>query len=159
MTSEDYHRHYDALTWLKHLPNNSPPQIGVPEAVGIGGLEFLAEEAIEGIAEGGIRFGQQGVSAMFRHGEFAGRTIDEVVAGLRSGAISADQVPLQTITREGVVYTLNNRSLMALRQAGIEPTVIQDVTGDAFFEQQLTQRLKEMGGAVPQDFVPVIRKR
>ncbi len=108
-------------------------------------------------AGAGIRFGQQGVSAAFRHGEFAGRTIEEVAGGLRSGAISPSQLPIQTITREGVTYTLNNRSLMALRQAGLQPTVIQDVTGNPFFEGLLTQRLGEMGGVVPPGFVPVIR--
>ncbi len=96
-------------------------------------------------------------SAMFRHGEFAGRSISDVAAGLRSGAISPNQLPLQTITRDGVTYTLNNRSLMALRQAGMEPTVIRDVTGNAFFERQLMQRLGELGGQVGPDFVPIIR--
>ena len=108
-------------------------------------------------AEGGVQFAQRGVSATFRHGEFAGKTIEEVAAGLRGGAISPSQLPIQTITRNGVSYTLNNRSLMALRQAGLEPTVVQDVTGNAFFEAQLTQRLGELGGSVPADFVPVIR--
>ena len=106
---------------------------------------------------GGVRFAQRGVSSTFRHGEFAGRAIDDVAAGLRSGAISPGQLPIQTITRDGVTYTLNNRSLMALRQAGLEPTVVRDVTGNAFFEGQLTQRLGELGGQVGPDFVPIIR--
>jgi len=76
-----------------------------------------------------VRFGQKGISSTFRHGEFAGRTIDDVAAGLRSGAIKPSQLPIQTITRDGVQYTINNRSLMALRKAGLEPTVIKDVTG------------------------------
>ena len=121
---------------------------------GAGAALSLADDAARG-----IRFGQQGVSATFRHGEFAGRTIEEVAAGLRSGAISPNQLPIQTITRNGIEYTLNNRSLMALREAGLDPTVVQNVTGKAFFEQQLTQRLIEMGGAVPPDFVPIVRGR
>jgi uncharacterized protein RhaS with RHS repeats len=116
-----------------------------------------AREVCEVAAKSGVRFGQQGVSATFRHGEFAGRTIEDVAAGLRSGAIKAEQLPIQTITRDGVSYTVNNRSLMALRQAGLEPTVIKDVTGNAFFERQLTERLAEMGGQVAPDFVPVVR--
>jgi hypothetical protein len=47
---------------------------------------------------------------------------------------------------------------MALRQAGIEPTVLKDVTGNAFFERQLTRRLFEMGDQVGADFVPIIRE-
>jgi ABC-type microcin C transport system permease subunit YejB len=104
-----------------------------------------------------VRFGQKGVSSTFRHGEFAGQSIDDVAAGLRSGAIKPDQLPIQTVTRNGVQHTVNNRSLMALRKAGMEPTVIKDVTGNAFFEKQITQRLSEMGGSVADDFVPVIR--
>ena len=107
----------------------------------------------------GIRFGQQGMSSTFRNGEFAGKTIDQVAAGLRSGAITPSQLPITTITRDGVTYTLNNRSLMALRLAGKEPTVIIDVTGNPFFEQQLTTRLSEIGSLDSPDFVPPIRKR
>jgi len=103
-----------------------------------------------------VRFGQKGISSTFRHGEFAGRTIDDVAAGLRSGAIKPSHLPIQTITRDGVQYTINNRSLMAIRKAGLEPTVIKDVTGNAFFERQLTQRLKEIG-EMADDFIPHIR--
>ena len=46
---------------------------------------------------------------------------------------------------------------MALRAANIDPTVIKNVTGNPFFERQLTDRLAEMGGHVPADFVPIIR--
>ncbi len=106
-----------------------------------------------------IMFGQRGISSTFRNGPFAGQTIEEVSAGLRSGAINPNQLPIQTITREGIEYTLNNRSLMALREAGLEPTVIFDVTGDPFFEAQLTDRLLEIGTEVDAEFVPIIRGR
>ena len=46
---------------------------------------------------------------------------------------------------------------MALRQAGMEPTVLQDVTGIARYENQLTERLVEMGGHPSPDFIPIIR--
>ena len=131
----------------------------VPMGCGRAWLERTAEcfVAPSAINPSEIRFGQQGVSATFRNGEFAGQSIEDVAAGLRSGTIQPSQVPIQTITRNGVTYTLNNRSLTALRQAGIQPTVINDVTGNQFFEQQLTTRLGEMGGEVPPEFVPTIR--
>ena len=66
-------------------------------------------------------------------------------------------IPIQTITRDSATYTLNNRSLMALRQAGMEPTVMRDLTGNPFFERQLTQRLGELGGQVGPDFFPIRR--
>jgi hypothetical protein len=43
-------------------------------------------------------------------------------------------------------------SLMALRLAGKQPSIVQDVTGNAMFESVLTQRLAEMGGDVSIDF-------
>lgn len=121
------------------------------------GLVDLGAAAGEAAAESGVQFAQKGVSAAFRHGEFAGKTIEDVAAGIRSGAINPDQLPIQVITRNGITYTVNNRSLMALRQAGVEPTIIKDVTGNALFERQLTQRLAEMGGTGSPNFVPIIR--
>jgi len=41
----------------------------------------------------------------------------------------------------------------------MEPTRIIDVTGDLFFEGQLTERLAELGGDVAEDFFPAIRGR
>jgi len=120
-------------------------------------VEETGEIAAGRGASGGVRAAQKSVSSTFRHGEFAGKTIDEVASGLRSGAISPDRLPLQTITRDGITYTLNNRSWVALREAGLAPTILKDVTGNAFFERQLTQRLKELGGHVGPDFVPKIR--
>jgi len=104
-----------------------------------------------------IKFGQRGISSKFAHGEFAGMTIDDVAKGLHDGSINASKIPIQSITRDGVTYTLNNRSLMALRQAGLDPTIVHDVTGNAFFEEQLTKRLKELQMPMKPDFVPRIR--
>ena len=105
-----------------------------------------------------IRFGQLKISPTFRKGYFAGKSIEEIAAGLRSGAIKPSQLPIRTITRDGVTYTMNNRSLMALRKAGMGPTVITDVTGEIKYEKDLTKRLKEMGGQVPEKFTPKIRR-
>ncbi len=105
-----------------------------------------------------VRFAQKGISAVFRHGEFAGKTIDEVAAGLQAGTVALDQLPIQVIERGGVLSTLNNRSLMALRLAGMAPTIISNVTGNPTFETLLTQRLTEIGGEVGADFVPIIRR-
>lgn len=113
-------------------------------------------------AEGkGIQFAQKGISSAFRYGEFANMTTEEVAAGLKAGIIKAEQLPIKVVVRDGVTYTINNRSLMALRQAGLEPVVIENVTGNSLFEEQLTQRLLEIqksGGQLGPDFEPVIRK-
>jgi hypothetical protein len=80
--------------------------------------------------------------------------LDSVARGLVSGAIKTNQLPIQTVTRNGVTYTLNNRSLMALREAGKAPTAIKDMTGNATAEKLLTQRLKELDKPMQ---IPLIR--
>jgi hypothetical protein len=86
-----------------------------------------------------------------------GMLIDDVAAGLRSGRYSPNQLPLKVVNRNGITYSMNTRSLMALKKAGMNPTIIENVTGDVFFKGQLTSRLSEMGGSVSVDFVPPIR--
>jgi RHS repeat-associated protein len=78
------------------------------------GLGRLASGFIigEGIGELGAAesampaFTQTTASAFFRNGEFAGQSIANVAQGLRSGAISPSQLPLQVISREENVLTL-----------------------------------------------------
>jgi hypothetical protein len=113
--------------------------------------------ATEEAAPNAIRFGQKAISSTFRSGKFAGKSVQSVAEGLESGAVSADELPVNVVVRGGIQYTMNNRSLMALRLAGKAPTVVRDVTGNAMFERQLTQRLAEMGGNVAADFAPAIR--
>ena len=138
---------------------------GAVRGLGRAGLKALVGAFFEKEASGAagamipseIRFAQQGIASVFRNGEFAGQSLETVANGLRSGIISPNQLPITVVVRDGVAYTLNNRSLMALRMAGLEPTVINNVTGNAIFEAQLTERLAEMGGSVVADFVPTIR--
>ena len=80
-----------------------------------------------------------------------------VAGGLPNGTISASQLPLNVVVRDGVTYTMNNRSLMALRLADKVPTVINNVTGDPRFEQLLTERLGELGNKAAAGFVPSVR--
>lgn len=104
-----------------------------------------------------IRFSQGNVGSRFRHGEFANQNIDDVVAGLRDGSVLADQLPIQVVKRGDVTYSLNNRSLLTLRLAGMEPTIIQDMSGNAKCEKILNRRFKELGEPPSVDFVPRIR--
>jgi len=113
--------------------------------------------AAEEVAPVGIRFAQRGISSTFRSGEFAGKSVKSVAGGLPNGTISASQLPLNVVVRDGVTYTMNNRSLMALRLADKVPTVINNVTGDPRFEQLLTERLGELGNKAAAGFVPSVR--
>lgn len=99
-----------------------------------------------------VLFGQPSVKSTFAHGPFKGKSINEVAQGLRNGTISPDQLPLDVLVRNGQTVTLNNRSLTALRRAGVEPTVINDRTGVQRFENLLDSHL---GGTSPSDVIRV----
>lgn len=107
-----------------------------------------------------ILFGQKSVGRFFTSEEdgstfkYAGQNIADVASGLRSGAISPNELPIQYVVRDGQNIAINNRSLLALTRAGIEPTVTEDVTGNAFAEARITNRLAEMGGQ-PSDTIRV----
>jgi hypothetical protein len=100
-----------------------------------------------------IAFGQKSVSPTFRHGPFEGKSIEDVSQALRSGDISPDQLPVKFVTRNGRPIAVNNRSLLTLRRANLEPTVTEDVTGDPFFERLITRRLAQMAGSPSDDIV------
>lgn len=78
--------------------------------------------------------------------KYAGQSIAKVASGLRSGAISADELPIEYIVRNGQNIAINNRSLLAFRRAGINPTRLINKTGDELLEARLDERLAEMGG-------------
>ena len=102
---------------------------------------------------GRILFGQRSVSRIFTTAEegstfkYAGWKVADVASGLRSGAISPADVPIQFVARDGQRIAINNRSLLAFRRAGIEPTHTIDMTGAAWAEARISQRLAEMGGS------------
>jgi len=144
------------LGGLKSLGAMGLRSIGARATVGAA-AESGASAAVENAGTTSIRFAQRTVSSTFRHGEFAGQSVKSVAQGLRTGAINPSQLPLNVAVREGITYTMNNRSLMALRLADKVPTVLRNVTGNPAFERLLSERLAEMGGRVFFDFVPSIR--
>ncbi|NJK31963.1 MAG: RHS repeat-associated core domain-containing protein [Deltaproteobacteria bacterium] len=111
-----------------------------------------APSALSSPSQPKVLFGQANVGKKFANGPFAGRTIGEVADGLRNGTISPDQLPLDVIIHSGQTITLNNRSLTALRRAGVEPTIIRDRTGIPEFEQQLIDQLR---GSKPSDVIRI----
>jgi len=56
-----------------------------------------------------------------------GRSIVEVAEDLQLGRISPDELPISYFVYEGQRIAVNNRGLAALRLAGMEPTIIQEV--------------------------------
>ena len=107
----------------------------------------FAKRFIKGMGND-VLFGQKGVSQFFsKKGKFKGASIADITGQLKAGSLSPDELPIEYIVRNGQKVTLNNRSLTALSQAGLKPTVLIDKTGNAFLEKQLTERLLEMGGS------------
>jgi hypothetical protein len=92
-------------------------------------------------------FSQTTASPTFKNGPFAGQSIGDVAGGLRAGKITPDQLPIDVMSRNGEMISLNTRSTLALRRAGIDPSdwVLNDVTGVPSMEQLLTERLARNG--------------
>jgi len=121
-------------------------------ATAIGIVNPLKKIKTVGKLSGKIKFGQGNVKSTFAHGEFKGKSIGEVAQGLRSGKISPDQLPIETVVRNGEKVTLNNRSLTALKRAGLEPTKVTDRTGSRIHERALDRHL---GGGQPSDTIRI----
>ena len=117
-------------------------------------IEF-ASMAVSGLAyesvfasKAEVLFGQKSVSQFFSaKGKFKKAPIAEITEQLNLGTLISDDLPIEYIVRDGVNVTMNNRSLTALSQAGLKPSIMIDKTGNAFLEKQLTERLNTMGGS------------
>ncbi len=71
------------------------------------------------------------------------KTIDDLANAIIKGDVSVSDIKVQTIVRDGKTLILNTRTMQALERAGIKRSDIevQDVTGDEFFEDLLTNQL------------------
>lgn len=105
-------------------------------------LVALGERTKVGVKSSRILFGQASVSSVFSSGEFEGLTITRVVEGLKNGKISPDQLPIAYLIKNEQLITFNNRSLLALRRAGLEPTILYNMSGDLLYERRLFEHLK-----------------
>ena len=106
-----------------------------------------AEELTNGILSD-AKFAQSTYSELFsKGGAFAGKSIDDIAAALKSGTLSAEDVPVDYIVKDGHVLILNTRSAQALERAGISRADWNavDRTGQAAFEQRLSEQLKKNG--------------
>ncbi|MBK8010190.1 MAG: hypothetical protein IPK13_02510 [Deltaproteobacteria bacterium] len=117
----------------------------VTDAVRVG--DHVADAA-RGTALEGANFAQKTFGSMFsRGGAFAGRSVDDVAAALRAGAMSPSEVPINYIVRDGNTLILNTRSAQALEAAGIPRSAWNAVnrTGQEVFENMLTGQLQRNG--------------
>jgi hypothetical protein len=108
----------------------------------------IAETAARGSVLEGANFAQKTYGPMFsRGGAFVGRSVDDVAAALRSGAMRPSEVPINYIVRDGKTLILNTRSAQALEAAGIPRSAWSAVnrTGQEMFENMLTGQLQRNG--------------
>ncbi len=115
-------------------------EIGVQNATGLPIPLRLASGVL-----GNANFAQTTFSETFSaEGAFAGQTIDDVAGALQSGGLTAADVPIQYIVRDGNTLILNTRSAQALQRAGIPRSQWNavNVTGDAAAEARLTNQLQ-----------------
>ncbi|MBX9432000.1 hypothetical protein ACI2UZ_08050 [Ralstonia nicotianae] len=92
-----------------------------------------------------LRFTQSDASPFFSKGG----TIDNLVADLRSGKVTPDQVgdPLQVVMHDGVPFSIDNRRLVAFNTAGIDNVPIQVVSlEDPAVAARFFDRFDSIGG-------------
>ena len=114
-------------------------------------------------AEGtSVLFGQRRIGPAFSTSEgvpsyLSGRQISDVAADLRSGILSADQLPINAFRgSHGELITINNRTLAALSEASLKPTRINIVTATRNELLRLTER-PIINSPIPGPSIPVTR--
>jgi hypothetical protein len=148
--SETYNKGYDAGYRGAQIDERTKTALSVAlTALPVGRIAATAAVRARGTP---ILFGQASVKSTFAHGPFTGRTIGQVAADLRAGKASADLLPVEVVVRNGQTVALNNRSLLTLRRAGVEPTKVIDRTGDTVAERLLDSHLR---GGMPSDVIRV----
>ena len=79
-------------------------------------------------------------------------TVNDLAGSIRAGEVSAANVPVQTITRQGQEYILNTRTGQALERADIprEQWNRVEMTGNQAAEQRLSGQLERSGLQPPE---------
>jgi RHS repeat-associated protein len=106
-------------------------------------LNIAVDDAVAVSAEGAV-WAQNTFSRMFSAGgKFAGQTVESVAAAIKNGSLSADDIPIDVIIRNGQTFILNTRSSAALMQAGVPRSAwnVVNRTGVSAFEDRLTNQL------------------
>ena len=107
---------------------------------------ILGNKASKGVSAEGAVWAQKTFSEAFSTGKgakFAGQTVEGIAEMLKNGTLSATDVPINVIVRNGQTFILNTRSSAALMQAGIPRSAwnVVNQTGVSVFETMLTDQL------------------
>jgi hypothetical protein len=143
---EDEYNLYSAGKLLQSaaLQTYTAAYLASPEfAASVAGANGLA------VGKGGIldsaAFAQKTYNPQFSAGgKFAGQSVDDVAAALRSGTLKPGDLPIDFIVRDGNTLMLNTRSAQALEAAGVPRSAWNAVnrTGQDFYENLLTGQLQ-----------------
>ncbi len=115
---------------------------------------------LKGTKSGPLHFSQESVGRAFQSSKtspfkYAGESVADVAKGLRSGNIRPNEIPVRYIVENGKKIAVDNRSLLSLRRAGLNPTKTIDVTNNATLRSQTLNRVKEQLGGVPSTTIRV----
>jgi hypothetical protein len=117
------------------------------DPAGISDMATLGIGTVVNKADDVLLFGQKGVSKFFsKRGTLKGASIESVAEKLKTGALTADDVPINFVIIEGQRVAVNNRSFAALCKAGLKPTKLVDKTLDKKLVKEVQKRLSEIGG-------------
>jgi YD repeat-containing protein len=121
---------------------------------------FLNSRAAEGATpEIKVLFGQKRVGPTFgvegRPDYLAGRTITDVAVDLRSGVLHPDQLPIDAFRYGDDLVSANTRSLSALSEAGLRPTVINEIQPTNALLRRLRETPIVSNAPLPGPRVPV----
>jgi len=109
--------------------------------------------------EAGVLFGQRRVGQNFgvegRPDYLAGRSITDVANDLRSGVLRAVQLPIDAFRVGNNLVSANTRSLAALSEAGLSPTIINEIQPTTTLLQRFSERPVIANAPLPGPRVPV----
>jgi hypothetical protein len=132
-------------------------------AVGLRLADEVGDFAVAGRAAKGaearVLFGQKRVGPTFgvegRPDYLAGRSIRDVANDLRSGVLHPDQLPIDAFRVGDNLVSANTRSLSALSEAGLSPTVINEIQPTSALLRRLRESPIIPNAPLPGPRVPV----
>ena len=91
-----------------------------------------------------VRLSQDSIRSSFKDD----RPVKNLIDGLRSGKVSAKDVPpIRVFEKDGLVYTLDNRRLYAFQKAGVEIRTVA-ATSEEIVEEAWKFTTKNAGKSV-----------
>lgn len=104
-----------------------------------GGAEMAAPKVLEMI--------QPSLRTSFKSGKFAGQTVSSVISKLKTGIISAEEVLVGFVERNGRNIVVNNKSFSTIKGAAVDG-IARNLTGTKWAEDLATKLLKQSSDTI-----------